>query len=269
MGWKAAGIIILFLVVLYACFPVYIMVKISISEPGEILTKNPPFLIHRATLEHWKDILFGGKLWLPLRKSLTVSTMTTILALALTIPGAYAVSRLPVQNLKYWIIISIFLTRMFPEVVIALPIAERFIRWGLFDTSPGLVLAHLIKVIPISAWILVNTYEVIPPELERSAAMDGANRWRALVHIVIPLASPGIAVAAIYSWLTSWEEFTFALFLNLKNKTMPLQVYYYIHRGDWFLTATYATLIALPVVIVTYALQRYLRPEYLAGAVKG
>ena len=84
---------------------------------------------------------------------------------------------------------------------------------------------------------------------------------QALFHEVIEKADAigGISVAAIFSWLFSWDEFTYALYLCLAEPTLPLKVYYYITRGSWFLTATYATIITIPVVIVTYSLQRFLK----------
>jgi trehalose transport system permease protein len=79
---------------------------------------------------------------------------------------------------------------------------------------------------------------------------------------------PGLSVAAIFAWLLSWEEFIFAIYLSLANRTLPLQVYYYVYQGNWFLTAAYTTIITIPVVMLTYTLQRYLKAGMLAGAIK-
>lgn len=98
--------------------------------------------------------------------------------------------------------------------------------------------------------------------------VDGANRMQALRYVVFPVAAQGIAVAAMYVWLNSWNEFTFALYLSLTTKTLPLEVYYYVQRGGFFETAAYSTLLAVPVILITFVLQRYLKSEYLSGAVK-
>jgi trehalose transport system permease protein len=90
-----------------------------------------------------------------------------------------------------------------------------------------------------------------------------------LRRVLVPLAKPGIAVAALFAWLESWNEFTYALYLSLTENTLPLQVYYYVTRGNWFDAATYATLLTVPVMVVTACLQRYLKAGYLTGAVKG
>jgi trehalose transport system permease protein len=247
--------------------PVYILVKVSISEPVDVLTQHPKFLIHNFTFDHWKDVLSSGRLWPAFTKSFVVATLTSIFAIIIATPASYVISRLP-KKVKYIVIIGIFFTRMFPNVGIALPIAVKFLKWNLMDTYIGLVLAHLIEQLPFITWILVGTFEVIPVDLEKSAMIDGASRIRALLSIVVPNAAPGIAVATLFVWLNSWNEFTYALYLSLSENTLPLQVYYYVNRGGFFQTATYATILTIPVALVTYALQRYLRSDYLSGAIK-
>ena len=158
---------------------------------------------------------------------------------------------------------------MFPEVAIALAISVKFIRWNLLDTVIGLTLAHLIKVLPITTWILVGVFRTIPQDLEDASLIDGCSRIGGLIRIVLPLSLPGIAVAAIFGWLGSWDEFTYAVYLCYSKRTLPLMVYYYINRANWFLSATYATAITIPVIIITYALQKYLKKGYLSGAIKG
>ncbi len=251
----------------FLLIPVYLMVKISISIPGEVFTQHPTLLIHDVTLDHWRQIVTGGMLWPPLKKSLTVATATALLALALSAPAAYVIARMP-RGWKYTILLTLFFTRMFPEVGIALPMAIRFIEWGLFDTDLGLTLAHLVRTLPITAWILVGSFEAIPREIEEAAGVDGAGHGRTLLRVILPLALPGLTVAALFAWLLSWEEFTFAVYLSLASRTLPLQVYYYVYQGNWFLTATYTTIITIPVLVLTYALQRYLKAGTLAGAIK-
>ena len=157
---------------------------------------------------------------------------------------------------------------MFPEVGIALPISVTFIRWGLVDTNLGLVLAHLIKVLPLMTWILTGTFDSIPRDLEQSALVDGCNKLQALVKVVLPLSMAGMAAASILCWLESWNEFTYAVYLCLADSTLPLKTYYYVRRGNWFESAAYAVFLTIPVIIVSFALQNYLKSDYLSGALK-
>ncbi len=261
--WPMAILVMFFLLV-----PVYIMVKVSLSAPQDILTQHPPFLIHNFTWNHWLKVLKSGNLWLPFQKSFVVATITTVIAIMVAAPAAYVISRMP-KKVRYTVILSLFFTRMFPEVGIALPIAVNFIKLNLLDTYTGLILAHLVKVLPFIAWILVGTFETIPEDLEQAAMVDGASRWTALTKVVFPISLSGIAVAAIFTWLESWNEFTYALYLTLSQRSLPLQTYYYVLRGDWFQSAAYSTILTIPVALVTFLLQRYLKSGYLSGAIKG
>ncbi|RMF87438.1 MAG: carbohydrate ABC transporter permease [Nitrospinota bacterium] len=258
---------------LFACFaffilsPLYLMVKISLSPAAEVMTQHPPLLLRHITWEHWQDVLSSGTLWPPLRKSIVVATFTMLAAIGIAAPAAYVIARLR-KEWKYLLVLALFFTRMFPEVSIALPIAVTFIEWNLMDTHLGLVMAHLIKTLPFVAWILIGTFEGIPTVLEESAMVDGCHRFGILWRIVFPLALPGVAVASLFAWLESWNEFTYALYLSLLENTLPLQTYYYIQRGSWFNSASYATMLTIPVILITFFLQRYLRAGYLTGAVK-
>jgi trehalose transport system permease protein len=248
--------------------PVYLMIKISVSSPADILTQHPNFFSIDFDGRHWVGLFDSGNLWSPLRKSLTVATLTALFSIVLAVPGAYGLSRFR-GSIAHAVLLGIFLTRMFPEVGVALPISVEFIKRGFLDTDGGLVLAHLIRVLPISAWVLLGTFKTIPQDLEDAASVDGAGKIGTLLYVVLPLAKPGIGVALIFAFLGSWDEFIYATYLCLTQKTLPLMVYYYVNRGGWFLSSSYATVITVPVVIVTYSLQRYLKSGYLRGAVKG
>jgi trehalose transport system permease protein len=248
--------------------PVYLMFKISVSHPQDVLTQHPPFWIENFTFKHWIRVFESGNLWDPLMKSFVVATTTTLIGILIAAPAAYVISRLP-KGYRYGIILSLLFTRMFPDVGIALPISVQFIEWNLLDTDFGLILAHLIPNLPFLAWILVGTFEAIPTDMEKAAMVDGASRIGALTRVIFPIASPGIAVGAMFVWLNSWNEFTYAMYMTMTENTLPLQTYYYVVRGDWFQSAAYSTILTIPVIIVTFLLQRYMKSGFLSGAVKG
>jgi trehalose transport system permease protein len=199
--------------------------------------------------------------------SLGVASGVALLALAFAGPAAYSLAQLPVRW-RYVVLLSLLLCRMLPEVSVALPIAVIFLRWGLLDTTLGLILAHLTMALPVAAWVLTTTFSSIPREVQEAAAIDGCGAWRTLTSIMLPLALPGLAVCGLLVWLLSWEEFTLATYLTLGAKTMPLQVYYYLYQGNWFDTAVAATLMTIPVLILSAFLQRYLRETSLAGVMR-
>jgi trehalose transport system permease protein len=260
--------IILIIIALFL-FPLYIMLKISLSSPEDIFQEKPPYLIENFTLKHYKDVLASGQTFLlPLKKSLLTAIYATILSLLVAVPAAYAVAQLNYRS-RFIFIVIIFMSRMIPEVSIALPISITFIKIGLFDTTLGLTFAHLIRILPVSCFILVGVFSAFPRDLENQARIDGYSRPKAVLKVVLPLSLTGISVAAIFSFLLSWDEFIYASYLSLARPTMPLKVYYYVSRGNIFYSATYAVIITIPVLILTFTLQRYIKPEYLSGAVKG
>ena len=263
---------ILTLCAIVICFimiiPVYLLAKTSFSTSAEVLTQHPTLLLHQPTMQHWIKIFNSGKLWGPLWRSVITAVSTTLLSLIIVVPACYTISHFS-KSKQYIFIMALFFTRMIPSVAVALPISVSFIKLGLLDTIPGLILANLVAQIPFMAWIMVSTFTAIPFDLEEAAMIDGATKMKVILKVVLPLAKQGIAVAAMYVFLNSWNEFTYALYLCNNNKTLPLQIYYYAQSGGFFEQATYSTILTIPVVIITFILQKYLKSDYLAGAVKG
>ena len=249
------------LIILY---PIFLMVRISASYPADIMKPHKDVFWGPGgiTLEHWRNIFTSGLLLPSLFKSLLM-----LLAILIAAPAAYVIARVG-SPWKYLCIIALFISRTFPEVAIALPVSVVFLHWHLLDTSFGLILAHLIKVLPYVGWILIGTFEAIPLSLEEASSVDGASKIRTLRRVIVPLSLPGVVVAAMLVWLESWNEFTYALYLTVSENTLPLQTYYYLNRGGIFNSAAYATIITLPVIVLTFILQRYITSGMLAGGVK-
>ena len=248
--------------------PLYILFKESVSTLAQATAPKPSYLIHNPTWANWSRLLKWSVIGSPLRHSLTVAFGTAIVAIIIAAPGAYVVSRLP-RGVRYAVVLGILFTRMFPEVIIATPIATNFYRWHLNDRDIGLILAELIRALPLVAWVLVGTFEVIPRELEEASAVDGSGRVGTLIRVVLPLALPGIAVAAIFSWLDAWNDLLYAIYLFITERTLPLVVYYYNVRGNVTDVATISIILTIPVIIITRFLQRWIRSGYLSGSVKG
>ena len=254
--------------VVMTLLPLLVLLKVSISAPPDIMTARPPFLIYNATLDHWRAVLNPATLYAPARHSLVVATGTAVLAVLIAAPAAYVISRMS-RTWRYGLILGLLFTQMFPDVGIAMPVAITFLRLGLNDTDLGLMLAHLVPTLPFVAWILVGTFEMIPREVEEAAFVDGNSKVGTLFRIVMPLAAPGIAVAALFAWLKSWTDLVYAIYLFLGERTLPLMTFYYSNRGSVFDTATFAVLLTIPVMLVTLALQRYVTAGTLSGAIKG
>jgi trehalose transport system permease protein len=253
---------------LLVIFPVYLIFMVSFAPGSAVFGERPQLVVTNFTTQWWKAAFQSGGLTSPLIKSLAVASVTTVLAIIIAAPAAYVISRLR-PAIRYTIVIGLLVTRMFPELAIGISVATRFAKLGLLDTYLGLILAHLIGSLPFIAWILVGTFETIPIDLEEAAQIDGASRLGTLVRVVFPVAAGGIAVASLFVWLYSWNEFLYARLLTTNQLTLPLKVFQAIDRGTSQQMATVAAILTLPILLVVYFLQRYLRPGALTGAVKG
>lgn len=264
LGFWVAAVIVSGILLL----PLYVLFKVSVSTVAEATAPHPSYLIESVSWANWERLLAWEVIGDPLRHSLIVAFGTAILSIIIAAPAAYVISRLP-RGTRYFVVLGILFTRMFPEVIIATPIASNFFSWGLNDTDLGLILAHLIRTLPLVAWILVGSFEVIPRDLEESSAIDGAGKATTLIRIILPIGLPGIAVAAIFAWLDSWNDLLYAIYLFLTERTLPLVTYYYANRGTVTDVATFSVIMTIPVILLTLFLQRWIRSGYLSGAVKG
>lgn len=267
--WADIGFWILAIIIgALLLLPLYVLFKVSVSTLAEATAPRPSYLPREITWANWERLLSWDIIGDPLRHSLVVAFSTAIIAVLIASPAAYVISRLP-RGARYFVVLGLLLTRMFPEVIIATPIAANFFAWGLVDTDIGLTMAHLIRTLPLVSWVLVGTFEVIPRDLEEASAVDGSSRVGTLMRVVLPLAAPGIAVAAIFAWLDSWNDLLYAIYLFLTEQTLPLITYYYANRGTVTDVATFSIILTIPVLLLTLFLQRWIRSGYLSGAVKG
>jgi trehalose transport system permease protein len=260
---------------LIVIFPLYLIFMVSFAPGSALFGERPQLFVPPSdyTLRWWQEAFKSAGLISPLVKSLVVASVTTVIAIIIAAPAAYVVSRLR-PAIRYTVVIGLLVTRMFPEFTIGISVATRFATLhpfgrNLLDSYEGLVLAHLIGSLPFIAWILVGTFETIPIDLEEAAQIDGASRLRTLVRVVFPVAAGGIAVASLFVWLYSWNEFLYARLLTTNQLTLPLKVFQAIDRGTKQGMATVAAILTLPILLMVYFLQRYLRPGALTGAVKG
>lgn len=248
--------------------PVYVLFKVSVSTVAQASAPSPSWLIHSITWDNWNRLFTWDIVGPPLMHSLIVATGTAIFAVLIAAPAAYVISRLPPRS-RYLVILAVLFTRMFPEVIIATPIATNFFRWGLNDTNLGLMMAHLIRTLPLACWIMIGSFQVIPRDLEEASFVDGGSKISTLIRVVLPLGLPGLAVAAIFAWLDSWNDLLYAIYLFLTQRTLPLVTYYYANRGTVTDVATFSIIMTIPVILITFFLQRWIRSGYLSGAIKG
>jgi trehalose transport system permease protein len=248
--------------------PLYLVLMVSVAPGPALFGERPALVLAAPTARFWRRVVSRGELLAPLVKSLTVASAATALAVTLAVPAAYAISRWSLAW-RHAALVALLLTRMLPELSVGVSLAARFARLGLVDSYLGLTLAHTTGAIPFITWILVGAFTGVPVDLEEAAGLDGAGRLATLWRVIAPAAGSGLAVAALFVWLYSWNEFLYARLLTTTQNTLPLQVFQAVDRGTKQQMAAVAAVLVAPIIVVVFALQRFLRPDVVAGAIKG
>ncbi len=232
------------------------------------VTKYPPTLLFDPTLENYRQLFQRTDFLENTLNSFIVASGSTLLGLVLAIPAAFAVS----WHRWTWPAAVTLLARMAPGTLFLLPWFIMFSSLGLTGTHTALVLTHAVITLPIALWTLLPFFDSVPRELIEAAQIDGCRPGSILGHVVIPVVVPGVVVATILSFVFSWNYFLFALVLSgFDTKTAIVASFNFIGEGvtNWGTLMAAATVIALPPLILTFAIQRRLVSGLSFGAVKG
>ena len=224
------------------------------------------------TLENFRRILFDSEFSQWLWNSVLVSAGTTAVGLVLCTTGAYGFSRFQFRG-KRWSMLSFIVVQMFPGAIILIPYYVLMYQLGLIDQLLGLVIMYSVTALPFILWFLKGFFDTIPVDLEEAAMVDGTTRVGALWRIIVPLAKPAIAVAALFSFLSAWNEWllAFTFMTSSANYTLPVGVSSFINppQVDWNSFAAISILISVPVAALFIIFQKYLVSGLTKGAVKG
>ncbi|MEF2975899.1 carbohydrate ABC transporter permease [Subtercola sp. YIM 133946] len=263
-------IVLVAIVVLYG-FPFIYMLLTSFKTPVETIAVPAKILPSVWTLENYVSALTRDGVLASFINSVVTAVLSTLISLVLAVPAAYAITRYRTRLGRVFILVAL-VTRMVPAIVVGAPMIGIFHTLGISDTSFALAIADTTISLPLSIWLMASFFEAVPDELEEAAKIDGASRLGALWRVVIPVTSGGIAVTAIFAFLASWNDFLFALLLTaVRAQTTPivianLQTQFGL---DWGTMTALAVLYSIPVILLTFVLQRHIVAGLTLGAVKG
>jgi multiple sugar transport system permease protein len=255
-GARALFVLSVVAVLFLFTFPVFWLVLTSLKPGWEV------FYVHRSlefTWSNYVDVLQEEIVLDAFINSFVISTMATILSLAVTVSSGYMLSRFRGSIASTWFG-TIYLFRCIPYISWVLPLYFVTQWLGIFDTYLGLLLPHIAVHICFFSWIMKGFFDGIDPSMEYAALIDGCTRWGAFRRVALPSAIPGIAALAILCWLWTWNEFLFALILTSHNTPMITVVMaQFVHElgTEWHLMSATAVMAMGPALIITVFGQKY------------
>ena len=256
---------------LFAMGPFLWMVVTSLKPDGEIFSPTPSLWTGDPQFGRYADVLDGG-FAKALRNSLIVATATTVAGVAVAALAGYALARFDLP-LRRYLLLMVMAVQMFPLVVLIIPLFVVMKALGLLDSWVGLVIAYLSFTTPLAVWLLRSFFETIPRELEEAAMSDGATRFGAMIRVIFPLAGPGLAATAIFSFIAAWNEFLFALTFvkDQRLRTLPVELSSFVgqEQSDWGAIMAGSVLFTIPVVVFFLAVHKRLTTGMVAGSVTG
>lgn len=266
----------LFITMAIICIP-GLWVVLNLFRPTVEIMAKPPVWIPSFTLDHYRAMFGGaGEGGVPVfsyfRNSMIVSVVSTAIAILIGMSGGYAFSRYKFKG-KNGYFVGLMLFRAVPGVALSLPLFIVFARVGIIDTHIGLILAYVAMNVPFTVWLTDGFFRQIPKELHEAAEIDGCTRWQAFWQVEFPVAKSGVASAAIFAFLTSWNEFALAsqLTRSVGSKTMPVGLLDFTAEFtiNWGGMCALAVLMIVPALILTFLVQKHLIAGLTFGGVKG
>jgi len=257
---------------LQAVAPLLWMLSTSLKPPREVLATPPTLVPAAPTLDNFTRLVGDTAFLVYFRNSVVVSGLTVLLTMAVGAAGAYSLTRFSFRG-REAVAKTILCTYMFAPIMIVVPMYVMARRLGLVNTHAALVLSYTSFCLPFALWLLRAFFRSIPLELEEAARVDGAGRPRAVLHVVLPLALPGLIATSIFTFTLAWNDYVFTRILIASDelKTLPVGVQDLFSAAvvDWGLVMAAGVLITLPALAFFMAVQRHLVAGWGSGGLKG
>ncbi|ASR10010.1 sugar ABC transporter permease (plasmid) [Rhizobium leguminosarum bv. viciae] len=263
---------VLLTMTMFCLGPIVWMFLTSLKNEADIVTSQMQYIPRTITFQNYRAIWTQSNFPVLITNSLVVTTITVAICVLTGTLAAYAFSRLAFKA-RDRLMLSYLLVRMFPAVMVIIPLFVMMRTAGLVDSRFGLALAYTSFLLPLFVWMLKGFFDAAPKELESAARIDGSTRLGAMVRIVLPLARNGLVASSVFIAIAAWNEFIFALMLTTGqgSRTWPvgLQLMVGEFQLPWGVLAAGGILSILPVVILFAIVQRAMVQGLTAGAVKG
>ncbi|WP_182886343.1 carbohydrate ABC transporter permease [Microbispora sp. H10885] len=269
---NAAGVAVF----LFAVFPVYWMVATAFKPNDQIFTTSFIPFPRPPSLDHVERVftrgVAGHSIWQYLVNSTLVALSAVVLGAVFALLAATAVARFRFRFRTSFLIL-LLIVQMVPAEALLIPLFTMVKRLGLYDQLLGLIVINVGLTLPFSVWMLRTFVAAVPKELEEAAWIDGAGRFTTFWRVLFPLVAPGLVATSIFAFITTWNEFVYALTLigDQGKYTMPVALQFFVGQRstDWGGIMAASTLMTIPVLVFFLLVQRRMVSGLVAGAVKG
>ncbi|MBX6352699.1 MAG: carbohydrate ABC transporter permease [Thermoflavifilum sp.] len=269
---KVLGYVVLVLFLVVILLPFYWMVITSFKPTAEVAAYPPTAWPQRFTWEHYVNAFTVHHFGIYIRNSIVVTCLTTVIVVILSSMAGFALARLPVRG-KTPTLVFLLIISMFPAIAIVTPLYMFMRGLGWLNTYQALIIPYTAFNLPFAIWIMRNYFLQVPAALLEAAKMDGASIWQTFWRIYVPLTTPGLFTAAVFTFVASWTEFFMALVFNSSDtmRTIPVGIALFssefnVPYGDIFAGSIVSI---LPIVVLVILFRRWIVSGLTAGAVKG
>jgi ABC-type glycerol-3-phosphate transport system permease component len=272
MSGKLLVYVLVVCVAALAVVPVLWGVSTALKPKGEVVTYPPSWIPEHPTLGNFRVVLRESSMPRYFANSLLLGLGTVLLTLGIAAHAGYALARFRFPG-KQVLAFGILATAMIPGISILVPLYALASQVKLYDGFTILILVCTAWQVPTVMWLLKGFFETVPRELDESALIDGCSRWSAFYRVILPLARPGLAAAALLAFVFVWNDFLIAFTLTVSHsrRVVAVGLYQYISQYgiEWGELMAAVILALLPVLAMFWALQRHFISGLTAGAMKG
>lgn len=259
---KIINTLLVLLVVIVINIPLIIMINSSLMTYEDLLKWPIDWFQFPLQWQNYWEIIFGERnIIRPIMNSLIVSGVTMIICTIVATFASYAATRFAFLGRKTFLYL-VLLMQMFSPVLLSGPLYAIFNNLNLLDTRLSLIIANTASCLPMTIWLLYTYFKAVPGYLEEAARLDGCSRLQSIVHIVVPIALPGIITAGVFAFISAWGDVVFAQMsiLSAENNTLPLALIKFeeLYQTRWELQLAASTLSVVPIFIIFIFIQNKL-----------
>lgn len=240
--------------------PLLFVLSVSFRPPTEFFGQSVYLIPKEPTLQAWRDAF--GILKQPLINSFLIATGTALLALLISIPGAYVFARkeFPGRQTGFYLIL---VALVFPYILLIIPITNTWAEIGLYNTIPGIWIAYQVLIVPFAIWILRDFFEELPTNLEEAAQVYGCTQFSAFYRVILPLSAPAVAAVGFVAFIVGWNDFLFSNMLTTGTGPRPAVVALFLstvggETTNWGLLMAESLIIGTPPTVLYLLSRRYL-----------